>query len=76
LGQISSFGVPKTLYQREIKEWAISQEARRHIDFRAGHHYLKMRKSSSISESPGKSGSLFNISANMQPIDQASTGVE
>lgn len=39
-------------------------------------YYLKMRKSSSISESPGKRGSLFNISAKMQPMDQASTGVE
>jgi len=39
-------------------------------------YYLKMRKSSSISESPGKRGSLFNISANMQPMDHVSTGVE
>lgn len=38
--------------------------------------HRKILKSSSISESPGKSGSLLSISAKMQPMDQASTGVE
>jgi len=33
-----------------------------------------MRNSSSISESPGKSGRRVTISAKMQPMDQMSTG--
>lgn len=37
---------------------------------------LKILKSSSISESPGKSALWFIISTKMQPIDQTSTGVE
>lgn len=38
--------------------------------------YLNILNSSSISESPGKSGRWFTISANIQPTDQTSTGVE
>lgn len=38
--------------------------------------HRKILKSSSISESPGKSGCLLTISANMHPIDHTSTGVE
>ena len=38
--------------------------------------YLNILKISSISESPGKSGFLVHISANMQPIDHMSTPVE
>ena len=36
---------------------------------------LKILKSSSISESPGKSGFWFTISTKMQPMDHTSTGV-
>ena len=35
----------------------------------------KMRNSWSISESPGNSGDWLIISANMHPMDHASTGV-
>jgi hypothetical protein len=37
---------------------------------------LKILNSSSISESPGKRGFWFTISAKMQPTDHTSTGVE
>lgn len=39
-------------------------------------YYLKILKSSSISESPGNSARWFTISANIQPTDHTSTGVE
>nr|GMD87244.1 hypothetical protein Iba_chr14bCG13840 [Ipomoea batatas] len=37
---------------------------------------LHILKSSSISESPGNNGRWFTISANIQPTDHTSTGVE
>lgn len=39
-------------------------------------HYLKIRKSWSISESPWNKGRLVTISANMQPMLQISAGTE
>lgn len=47
-----------------------------HSQYEYCNTYLKMRNSSSISESPGKSGCLLTISTKMQPMDQESTGVE
>lgn len=38
--------------------------------------HLNILNNSSISESPGKRGRWFTISANMHPTDQISTGVE
>lgn len=39
-------------------------------------YHLKILKSSSISESPGNNGLWVTISANIQPTDHTSTGVE